>query len=49
MPSTLFQPLLNPGSTKLISSPNTTPFSVSHSLPVTGSKSIPKLFQIPYA
>jgi hypothetical protein len=42
-------PLLNPGSTKLISSPYPGPFSVSHIFPVTGSKSNPKLFRIPYA
>jgi hypothetical protein len=47
IPCTLFQPLLNPGLTGLISSPNPGPFSVSHRLPVTGSKSIPKLFRIP--
>src|SRR6188474_3508217 len=44
IPCTLFHPLLNPGSTRLISSPNVGPFSVSQSLPVRGSKSIPKLF-----
>src|SRR5918999_463533 len=42
-------PLLNPGSTKLISSELPGPFSVSHIFPVIGSKSNPKLFRIPYA
>ena len=49
IPCTSFHPLLNPGSTRLISSPNPGPFSVSHSVVVTGSKSIPKLLRIPYA
>jgi hypothetical protein len=40
-------PLLNPGSTRLISSPKVGPFSVSHNFPLTGSKSIPKLLRIP--
>src|SRR6187200_1078167 len=43
------QPLLKPGLTKLISSYIVGPFSVSHKVPVIGSKAIPKLFLIPYA
>ena len=34
---------------KFISSPKVGPFSLSHRLPEVGSKSIPKLFFIPYA
>ena|SRR5437867_2751846 len=49
MPCTLAHPLLNPGSTRLISSPPPAPFSVSHNFPVTGSKSSPKLLRMPYA
>src|SRR5688500_17556788 len=48
VPCTLLHPLLKPGSTRLISSPKSSPFSVSQSLPVIGSKSIPKLFLNPY-
>ena len=42
IPCTSAHPLLNPGSTKLISSPSPGPFSVSHKLPVIGSKLMPK-------
>jgi len=49
IPAVLLCPLLNPGSTRFISSPKKSPFSVSHKLPVTGSKSIPNEFLIPYA
>src|SRR5919198_6569775 len=48
-PCTFLHPLLNPASTILISSQQASPFSVSHSFPVTGSNSIPKLFRNPYA
>src|SRR5688500_9995746 len=47
MPNILSEPLLDPGSAKLISSPNFGPFSVNHNFSVTGSKSIPKLFFTP--
>src|SRR5712691_10160190 len=47
IPCTLVQPLLNPGSTKFISSPNAGPFSVSHNCLLIGSKPIPKPFRIP--
>src|SRR5215212_1959062 len=49
IPATCDQPLLNPGLTRLISSPKVLPFSVSHKSPVEGSKSIPKVLRIPYA
>src|SRR5687767_7221806 len=49
IPCTLFHPLLNPGSTRFISSPYSGPFSVSHNFPVKGSKAIPKPLRIPYA
>src|ERR671920_370075 len=41
IPITCAHPLLNPGSTRLISSPYLGPFSVSHRLFVTGSKPNP--------
>jgi len=46
-PCILDHPPLNPGSTRLISSPKVGPFSVSQGFPVRGSKSIPNLFFIP--
>jgi len=47
IPKILSEPLLDPGSAKLISSPYLGPFSVNHNFPVTGSKSKPKLFFTP--
>ena len=44
IPCTLFHPLLNPGSTRLISSPKLGPFSVSHKSPVTGSNQYQSYF-----
>ena len=41
------QPPLKPGSTRLISLKQSSPFSCSHRSPETGSNAIPKLLRMP--